>query len=164
MSDFHQNVIICVGAIVLRDRKVLLVRQTYGRLTGKWSIPWGYAFTPETNHHLDPPHVAALRETREEAGIVAEIDGLLGLQNHQDPETGTQCLYILFLCRHVSGEPTPDHIETDQAEYFSLKELRAVEDYVDDFCYWLAMNVLQEEYQIIPPQRENPYTPHLAFL
>jgi ADP-ribose pyrophosphatase YjhB (NUDIX family) len=164
MKVFPQNVIVCVGTIVLKDRKVLFVRQTYGNLKGKWGIPWGYAFTPETNNHLDPPHVAALRETREEAGIEAEIDGLLGLQNHQDPETGTQCLYILFLCHHVCGEPTPDQFETDRAEYFSLEGLRAVKENVDDFCYWLAINVLREKYQIIPPKKENPYKPHLAFL
>ena len=164
MNGLSPKVVVCAGAVVLKNGEVLFVRQTYGKLTGKWSIPWGFAFTPGTNGRLDPPHAAALRETREEAGIEAEIDGLLGIQNHQDPETGSQCLYVLFLCHHVSGEPTPDHVETDQAAYFSIAGLKAVEETVDEFCYWLAMNVLQNKHKIILPKRENPYKPHLAFL
>ncbi len=164
MDEFPPRIVVCVGAIVLNDDKALFVRQTYGELAGKWSIPWGYAYTPGASGQVDPPHLAALRETKEEAGIDAEIDGLLGIQNHQDPETGAQRLYILFLCHHVRGEPTPDHIETDQAVYFSLEELKAVEEDVDEFCHWLAISVLQGDYMIVPPQKENPYKPHLAFL
>ena len=63
---------------------------------------------------LDPPEVAALRETREEGGVIAEIEGLLGIQNHPS-RTGEPWLYLLFLCRHVSGELTPDNRETDKA-------------------------------------------------
>lgn len=164
MDELPQKVIVCVGSVVLRDNKVLFVRQAYGRLVGKWSIPWGFAYTSAASDDVDPPHIAALRETKEEAGIEAEIVGLLGIQNHQDPETSSQCLYILFLCRHVGGEPTPDHHETDRAEYFSLEALRGITGTVDEFCYWIATNVMQGNYQILLPKHENPYKPHLAFL
>jgi len=164
MNKFSPLVVVCVGAVVLKDSKVLFIRQTYGKLTGKWSIPWGYAYTPGANGKVDPPHIAALRETMEEAGIEAEIDGLLGIQNHHDSETASERLYVLFLCHHILGEPTPDQFETDRAVYFSLDELKAVEENVDKFCYWLALNVLQGKHKVIPPNRENPYEPHLAFL
>ncbi len=164
MDEFPPKIVVCVGAIVLRGEKVLLVRQTYGKLVGKWSIPWGFAYTPGSSGGIDPPHIAALRETREEAGIEAEIDGLLGIQNHCDPETGSPRLYILFLCHHVSGEPAPDHFETDRAEFFSLEALKAAEGIVDEFCYWLAMKVLQGNYTIALPNYENPYKPYLAFI
>jgi len=61
---------------------VILVRQTYGEtLKGKWTVPWGFAQGGDPSTYYDPPHVAALRETLEEAGVVAEVDGLLGIQN-----------------------------------------------------------------------------------
>jgi 8-oxo-dGTP diphosphatase len=164
MDEFPPRVTICTGSVVLRNNKVLFVRQAYGKLNGKWSIPWGFAYTPGISGEADPPHIAALRETREEAGIEAEIDGLLGIQNHVDPETGSPRLYILFLCHHVSGEPAPDHYETDRAEYFSLEALKAAEGTVDEFCYWLAMKVLQGDYSIVLPNYENPYKPYLAFI
>lgn len=164
MDEFPPRVIVCVGAVVLKDNKMLFVRQAYGKLNGKWSIPWGFAYTSDATGGADPPHVAALRETIEESGIEAEIDGLLGIQNHDDPETGAQRLYILFLCHHVSGEPVPDHHETNQAEYFSMEALRATVGTVDEFCYWLAMKVMKGDYKVVPSNKENPYKPHMAFL
>lgn len=95
--------------------------------------------------------------------MIAEIEGLLGIQNHPS-RTGEPRFYLLFLCRHVSGEPTPDNRETDKAAYLSLEELDALDEPVDPFCEWLARRVLREEYHIIPPEPMNPHRPHLAFL
>ena len=164
MPDFPPRVIACVGAVVLRGQKVLLVRQTYGGLRGMWSLPWGFLHGEHPQGFADPPHVAALRETLEEGGIEAEVEGLLGIQNHARQESGETCVYFLFLCRHVGGEPTPDGQETDRAAYFSQAQLDALEDPVDEFCEWLARRVLRGEYQLIPREPDNPYRPHLAFL
>jgi ADP-ribose pyrophosphatase YjhB (NUDIX family) len=153
-----------VGAVVLRGQKVLLVRQTYGALKGMWSLPWGFPHGEEPRGFADPPQVAALRETLEEGGVTAEIEGLLGIQTHARPESGEPCVYLLFLCRHVRGEPTPDDQETDRAAYFSLAALDALDEPVDEFCEWLARRVLQGRFSLIPPELANPYRPHLAFL
>ncbi len=164
MPDFPPRVILCVGAVVLRGQKVLLVRQTYGALKGMWSLPWGFPHDEGERGFADPPQVAALRETLEEGGITAEIEGLLGIQNHVRQESGEPCVYLLFLCRHAGGEPTPDGQETDRAAYFSLAELDALDEPVDTFCEWLARRVLRGDFCLIPPQPVNPYRPHLAFL
>jgi len=163
--DFPPKMIVCVGSVVLREDRVLFVRQTYGEtLKGQWTLPWGFVPGEDASTYGDPPHVAALRETREEAGVVAEVDGLLGIQNPGPSEQGDPRPYILFLCHHVSGEPAPDGRETDQAAYFSLEELREMREEVNGFCYWLATRVLQGQYTIVPPESDNPYAPHLAFL
>jgi len=85
--------VVCVGAVVLQGNRALFVRQAKGHsLEGQWSIPWGL---------LDPgeaPHATALRETWEEGGVMAEVEGLLGIQNLRRPGW----VAILFLCRHVS--------------------------------------------------------------
>jgi 8-oxo-dGTP diphosphatase len=165
LAEFQPKMMVCVGSVVLRANEVLFVRQTYGEtLKGRWTLPWGLVQGEDADTCYDPPHVAALRETREEAGIVAEIDGLLGLQNHGRSKQGHPRLYILFLCHHVSGEPTPDGRETDRAAYFSLEELNGLREHVDGFCYWLATRILKGQYTIVPPEPENPYAPHVAFL
>lgn len=163
MPDFPPRVVMCVGAVVLRGQEVLLVRQTYGALKGVWSLPWGFPHGEDPNGFADPPQMAAVRETLEEGGISAEIEGLLGIQNHARRESGEPCVYLLFLCRHVAGEPTPDGQETDRAAYFSSEALDALEEPVDEFCEWLARRVLGGDVHLVPPNEANPYQPHLAF-
>lgn len=165
MTEFPPRMIVCVGSVVLHDNKVLFVRQTYGEnLKGKWSIPWGFVQgeTPET--YAAPSHLAALREVQEEAGVTAEIEGVLGVQHASLSKEGYPRLYILYLCRHLHGEPTPDNHETDHAAYFTMQELQEKRSATDPFCYWLAMRVFAGDYTLIPPNPDNPYAPHLAFL
>lgn len=158
------RVIVCVGAVVLRGERCLFVRQTYGALKGMWSLPWGYPHGGHPRGFADPPEAAALRETLEESGITAEIEGLLGIQNDIRPDTGEPCVYLLFQCRHLGGEPTPDGRETDRAAFLSLNELDALGEPVDAFCDWLARRVLTGRAQLIAGEADNPYRPHLAFL
>ena len=162
-ASFPPRIPICVGAVVLKKDKVLFVRQTYGSLKGQWSIPWGLVDGKKSDGSLEPPDIAAVRETQEESGIIAEIEGLLGLQNHCDKQ-GNLWLYLLYLCRHVSGEPTPDNHETDHAAYFSVNEMNTFSEPFDEFCEWIARRVLQGEHHLIQPEPMNPYQPHLAFL
>jgi len=147
---------------VLRENKVLFVRQTYGGLKGKWSLPWGFVDGKKFDGSPEPPDIAAIRETQEEAGIVAKVEGLLGVQNHS--HKGEPRLYIIFKCRHINGEPTPDNHETDKAAYFSLDEIASLNEPFDEFCEWMARRVLEGQYHVIPPEFANPYYPHLAFL
>jgi hypothetical protein len=41
-GDFPPRRVLCVGAVVLHDDFFIMVRQIYGSLKGKWSIPWGF--------------------------------------------------------------------------------------------------------------------------
>ncbi len=144
-----------VGAVVLQGERVLFVRQAKGHsLAGQWSVPWGA---------VDPgewPESAAVRETQEEAGIVAEVEGLLGVQNLRREGW----LGIAFLCRHISGTPAGDGVETDQAAYFSLAEMDAFAEPFEPWSEWLARHVLAGECHVIPPAPGNPFQPRAAFL
>ena len=106
-SFFPPQITVCVGAVVLQRNKVLFVRQTYGGLKGRWSLPWGLVDGKNADGTLETPDTATIREIQEEAGIVAKVQGLLGIQNHSN--NGKPQLYIVFLCQHFSGEPTPDN-------------------------------------------------------
>ena len=155
-TDWPPKITACAGAVVLQGNQALFVRQAKGQaLEGKWSIPWGIIEPDE------PAEAAALRETREEAGVEASIEGLLGIQNL--PQEGW--LGIVFLCRHASGIPAADGgIETDRAAYLSLEQIDHFGEPIERWCEWLVRRVLNGEYHVIPAEHGNPYQPRLAFL
>ena len=85
--------IVCVGSVVRKDSRILMVRQAAGHsLQHQWTIPWGRLQSGES------PLEAALRETREEVGVVSEVTGLLGLQELPFPQEGWVAL--IFLAPH----------------------------------------------------------------
>jgi len=141
--------VLCVGMVVIHEKRVLLVRQAVGAsLAGQWSVPWGLVDAGET------AEIAAVRETLEEGSVTAEVHGLLGVQNI-GWEAATA---LVFLGRHVSGEPTPDGVETDAAGYFSLEELAALEDPIEPWTEWLVRQVLAGNYSVIEPNPGSPFS------
>jgi len=138
----------CVGTVVLKEDKVLFVRQAKGHsLEGQWSIPWGIVEPGEY------PEEAAVRETKEESSIDIRIEGLLGIQDL--PEEGW--IALVFLCHHLSGNPKPDGIETDNVAYLSLEEIERFNEPIEPWCKWLTKKVLKGSYTIIFPELDNPY-------
>jgi ADP-ribose pyrophosphatase YjhB (NUDIX family) len=109
-----------VGGAVVQDGKLLLVRRAsrYGR--GNWQIPGGFIEPDETIE------VAVVREVAEEAGVQAEVVGVLGIRSRYNPDNGNS-IYVVLLMQPISGEPTPDGKEVDQAGWFSLEEIQALE-------------------------------------
>lgn len=149
ITDWPPRNVLCVGMVVVHEARVLLVRQAAGTsLAGQWSVPWGLVDAGET------AEIAAVRETLEEAGVTAEVHGLLGIQNI-DWEAATA---PVFLGRHISGEPTPDGVETDAAGYFSLETLNTLKEPIEPWSDWLVRRVLGGRYSVIEQTLESPFT------
>jgi 8-oxo-dGTP diphosphatase len=92
------------SAVIFRGREVLLIKRGKGRpFQGFWSLPGGHIEPGE------PARAAALREVREEAGIVAELVGLLDFHEviGRDPagQVTSHDLLAVFYGGWVSGEP-----------------------------------------------------------
>ena len=63
---------VAVGAILVRDDRILLVRRGRGPAQGHWSVPGGRVEAGETLHE------AVVRETFEETALEVVVDRFLG--------------------------------------------------------------------------------------
>ena len=146
--------VVCAGAVVLRDHRVLLVRQADGHaLQGHWTISWGRIAAGES------PAAATVRETREEAGVAVAIEGVQELPAPWEGQIGT-----VHLCRHARGAPRPDAHETDAARYLSAAQIEALGEPVEPLSRWLSCRILQGNYTTVRRDRTNPFAPSVGFL
>lgn len=91
-----------VGALVIHDGRVLLIRRGKEPLRGRWVIPGGTVEAGETLHE------ALVREVREETGlevrpkeVVLVFDRIL----REDGELRYHYVIIDYLCEYLSGTP-----------------------------------------------------------
>lgn len=154
INDWPPKNVICVGSVVVKSNQALLIRQAEGTsLAGQWSTPWGLVDAQEF------PDVAAVRETLEEAGIVAAIRGLIGIQ-HIKWQSGVG---IIFLYDYQSGDPVPDGSETDAAQFFDLTELEKLSEPIEPWTEWIVRRVLTDQFTLIPIEENNPFSPLSAY-
>nr|WP_232058210.1 NUDIX hydrolase [Cohnella abietis] len=116
-----------VGALVVKDDKVLLVRRAQEPGKGKWTNPGGYI------EQLEPIEETIRREVLEESGIEAVVRSIVALR---DLPKSIHNLYVAFSMDYVSGEPTPDGFEVDAAGFYSLEEMAEMN--VATFTQWLV--------------------------
>jgi len=132
-----------VGGAVVHHGRLLLVRRASRRGRGNWQVRGGFIEPDETIEQ------AVIREVEEEAGMTTEVEGILGLRNRYDPDVGNS-LYIVLLLRPLSGEPKPDGKEVDRAEYFSLDEIKAL-DQVPSINLEVAHRALSADKHLLMP-------------
>ena len=118
--EFPEVPLVGVGAIIIEDSRILLVKRAHPPLQAEWSIPGGVLEVGELVRE------AAIREAREETGLTVEPSDLLGVYDRilRNPEQRVQYHYVLidFLCRRVAGDLSA---ASDAAEvrWFSREEL-----------------------------------------
>ena len=121
--EYPEHPLIGVGAIIIDADRVLLVKRAHPPIQGQWSIPGGVLEVGEMVRE------AAIREAREETGLIVEPGELLGVYDRilRDPEKRVQYHYVLidFLCRATGGQL---QAATDAAEvkWFKREELQAL--------------------------------------
>ncbi|MBC7232425.1 MAG: NUDIX hydrolase [Chloroflexi bacterium] len=118
--------IVGVGAVVVKEGQVLLVRRANAPNQGQWSIPGGTVELGETLAQ------AAVREVREECGIEIEPGEVLSTFDLIQRDEKGRILYhyvlIDFLARYVSGEPiaATDAMEVRWVDEKSLNQLDVI--------------------------------------
>ncbi len=129
--EFPDAPLVGVGAIIIEDGRVVLVKRAHPPLQAEWSIPGGVLEVGELLRE------AAVREAREETGLTVEPGELLGVYDRvlHDAEGRVQYHYVLidFLCRRVAGDLAAASDATE-VRWFRREELRGLglaEDTID---------------------------------
>jgi 8-oxo-dGTP diphosphatase len=121
--EYPEQPLVGVGAIIIENSRVVLVKRAHPPLQAQWSIPGGVLEVGELVRE------AAVREAREETGLSVEPGELLGVYDRvlRDPGGRVQYHYVLidFLCRRVSGELQAAD-DAAEVRWFTREELPAL--------------------------------------
>ena len=121
--EFPEVPLVGVGAIIIEDSRVVLVKRAHPPLQAEWSIPGGVLEVGELVRD------AAIREAREETGLTVAPGELLGVFDRilRNPQQRVQYHYVLidFLCRRVAGDLSAASDASD-VRWFTPAELPAL--------------------------------------
>ncbi len=99
--EYPDRPLVGVGAVIVWDNRVLLVRRGQAPLLGEWSLPGGVVECGETLRE------ATIREAQEETGLIVEAGELLGVYERvirgDDGRARYHYVLIDFLCRPAGG-------------------------------------------------------------
>jgi 8-oxo-dGTP diphosphatase len=129
-----QAPMVAVGAVVLKDRKVLLVRREKAPHKGKWAIPGGSVKLAETLQ------AAAEREIKEETGLKIKANEPIHIFDliERDSQGKIAFHYVIIdlQANYVSGEIcaaddvsnacwfSPDEVDNLDVSYSTIQLLR----------------------------------------
>jgi mutator protein MutT len=114
---------VAVGAVIIRDRKVLLARRAKDPFKGEWSLPGGAVELGETLT------AAVRREVREETGLDVRVGKIAGIFDRicPDEQGGVEYHYILvdYACRPISGSGQAAS-DAEEVAWFSAQEVETL--------------------------------------
>lgn len=125
LSKFKKGVItvsnrkLSASCVVIKDNKVLLVKHTYGAAKGKYLIPG------EFSEEEEMPQETAEREVLEETKVSVKANELIAVR------FTLQEVWCIFSADYLSGVPTSDGMENNEAIFMPIDEALRSGDVVD---------------------------------
>lgn len=123
MSEYPEKPEVAIGALVLKDQKVLLVKRNQSPAKGLWALPGGKVNLGETLRQ------AAMREIFEETSIsiiprqpIYSFDSI-----HKDEKGSVQFHYVIIdlLAEYKEGELKAGD-DAAEVGWFSLEDLEKI--------------------------------------
>jgi mutator protein MutT len=112
---WYRNPVPAAGVLIVERGRVLLVRRKFDPRAGAWCIPAGFMEAGET------PEQTAVRELREETGLVGALTSLFGVYaGFDDPRV--RAVLILYTASRAGGELVPGD-DALEAAWFPLEAL-----------------------------------------
>ncbi len=122
--EYPDKPFVGVGAVIVQENRVLLIRRGQAPLLGEWSLPGGVLECGETLRD------ATIREAGEETGLVVEVGEMLGVYERiirsEDARVRYHYVLIDFLCRPVAGALKAGS-DAAEARWYSREDLPALE-------------------------------------
>jgi len=116
----ERKIIANCGAVIIEDRKILLVQEAAEPFKGRWNFPLGQL---ESNELVLE---TVKREVKEETGFDIGLDGFLGVYQSMAP--GLNVILIMFTAHTTGGTPDFDKEELLGSKWFTLEEFDNLED------------------------------------
>ena len=130
----EDNYFASVGAIIIKDNDVLLVRHTYGDAKMKLLNPSGYL------NYGELPYEALKREVFEETGAVIEPKGLLAVR------CGAKDWWLTFLADYISGIIRTDESENNEVLFMPIDKALKHPDVTDSTKILIKLTKKQKVY------------------
>jgi mutator protein MutT len=108
-----------VGAVVIHDGRVLLIRRGKEPLRGRWVVPGG------TVEHGEELHEALVREVQEETGVTVrprEVVLVFDRILREEGQVTYHYVIIDYLCDYVSGTPRAGS-DAEEAAFVAAEDL-----------------------------------------
>ncbi|MBD3178554.1 MAG: NUDIX domain-containing protein [Candidatus Latescibacteria bacterium] len=106
------------GVLVMKEGSVLLVRRRYQPYRGMWVMPSGYI------EYEEDVEDTALRELREETGLLAELDGIHTVVSVSDDPRGNTVMVLYE--GHITGGELKAGDDAEDVRFFPLDDLPPV--------------------------------------
>jgi ADP-ribose pyrophosphatase len=101
MRAYPQQPVVGVGAVILVDDRVVLVRRAHPPMEGQWTLPGG---TVELGETLE---AALVREMREEIGLDIEVGPVIEVFDRVERDAGGRVRFhhviVDYACRAIGG-------------------------------------------------------------
>jgi len=118
--DYPERPIVGIGAVIVDEGKVVLIRRRYEPLAGQWSLPGGAVELGETLEDC------VVREMQEETGLDVEVGPVIEVFDRitHDEARRIQYHYVLvdYLCWIAGGELRPGS-DVDDAVFVDPSDL-----------------------------------------
>ena len=112
--EYPDSPLVGVGAVIIEEERVLLVKRGHPPLAGEWSIPGGVLEVGETLRE------AAIREAQEETCLTVQTAELLGVYDRILRDPGPRILRRDVYGR-IAGEPKAAG-DADEVRWFTRAE------------------------------------------
>jgi mutator protein MutT len=121
--EYPESPLVGIGAVIVDQGRVVLVKRGHAPFIGEWSIPGGALELGETVTD------AVRREACEETTLIVEPISLLNVYDRVIRDNDERILYhyvlVDYLCRLVSGKLQAAS-DCDNARWFAREELAAI--------------------------------------
>lgn len=103
---------IAVAVLVMFDGGLLMVKRGVEPERGRWAFPSGFVDLGES------VEAAAIREMKEETGVIIHITGLVGLYSDKN----SPVILAVYSAQAIGGSPASGH-DADEITTFALSDL-----------------------------------------
>lgn len=97
MHLMHRNPALTVDAVVVKDKKILLIKRKREPYQGHYALPGGFVEYGET------VEAAMRREVLEETGLVVKIKSLVGVYSDPDRDPRGHVVSVVFAADIIGG-------------------------------------------------------------